>query len=178
MRAIELDFLRRRKTNLLGLALLAAGCLLALGATDWYQQVTTGLAEQSDALRQIEGPARPAAAADPRVAKEHGELLAAARTVLNQLTVPWDALFQALESVDEPDAAVLALSPDAEKRQIKILAEAKNFAAMVSYHRKLAQHPLFTDVALADHEVMEQDPDRPVRFNLTGTWKALPDAAQ
>lgn len=178
MRTIELDFLGRRGANRIGLALLVAGFALAALAADRYREVSDELAAQTETLRQIEGPPPQKAAVDARGTKEQAELLAAARTVLNQLTVPWEGLFQALESVDEPDAAVLALSPDAQKRQVKILVEAKNLAALVSYHRKLAQHPMFADVALVDHEVMEQDPDRPVRFNLAATWKAPADAHQ
>jgi len=96
--------------------------------------------------------------------------MAAARVVLSHLTVPWEALFRGLESVDEKDVALLSMIPDAEKQQIKLTLEAKNLNAMLSYHRKLQENPTFKEVSLGEHEIVQQDPYRPVRFSVTATW--------
>jgi Tfp pilus assembly protein PilN len=96
--------------------------------------------------------------------------MAAARVVLSHLTVPWETLFRGLESVDEKDVALLSMIPDAEKQQIKLTLEAKNLNAMLSYHRKLQENPTFKEVSLGEHEIVQQDPYRPVRFSVTATW--------
>jgi len=41
---------------------------------------------------------------------------------------------------------------------------------MLSYHRKLQENPTFKEVSLGEHEIVQQDPYRPVRFSVTATW--------
>jgi type IV pilus assembly PilN-like protein len=65
---------------------------------------------------------------------------------------------------------VLAITPNVQKRQVRVHAEAKSLASMLSYQRKLEETRLFTDVVLNEHEVQVQDPEKPVRFNVTLTW--------
>jgi hypothetical protein len=90
--------------------------------------------------------------------------------VVEHLTVPWDRLFGALEAIEEKQVALLSVTPNVQKRQVRIFAEAKTLADMLSYHQKLEQSPAFSEVALTEHEVQLQDPERPVRFNILATW--------
>ncbi|MEQ1668575.1 MAG: hypothetical protein ABL868_08990 [Sulfuriferula sp.] len=91
--------------------------------------------------------------------------------VLRQLSVPWDSLFQALESVDSKEVTLLVLEPDMEKRLVKISAEAKTMTAMLDYIKQLENRDVLGTVYLQSHHVQLQDPEKPVRFVLLASWR-------
>ncbi len=94
-----------------------------------------------------------------------------ANEVLRQLSVPWEALFQAVESSGSEKVTLLALEPDVEKHQVKINGETKNFKALTRYLAQLQEQAVFGSVYLQSHQVQQQDPDKPVRFSLLATWR-------
>lgn len=94
-----------------------------------------------------------------------------ANDVLHRLTLPWNALFRAVESAAGEDVALLAMEPDLEKRQVKIDGEARDFAALLNYITRLEEQAVFGPVHLQGHQVQQQDPDRPVRFSLLAVWR-------
>jgi hypothetical protein len=94
-----------------------------------------------------------------------------ANEVLRQLTLPWDTLFQAVESAAGKDVALLAMEPDTEKHQVKISGEAKDFAAVLNYVTHLEEQAVFGPVYLQGHQVQQEDPDKPVRFSLLAEWR-------
>jgi hypothetical protein len=170
MRTLELDYRRKERAHPWAFALLAAGFLAVLTLADRYQAVSEEAADLREDKRRLEGASGPARASEPRSTKDTDERLQGARLVVAQLNVPWDTLFRALEGIDEKDVGLLAISPDPNKQQVKLQMEAKSLEAMLSYHRKLAENPVFSDIALTDHQVVQDDPDKPVRFNMNGTW--------
>jgi Tfp pilus assembly protein PilN len=95
---------------------------------------------------------------------------AAVNAAVMQLNLPWRALQDAIGAATPPAIAMLALEPDARKRSMKITAEAKTSDAMIAYVEELKQQELFSDVALTRHEVNEQDPLRPIRFQIEAQW--------
>ena len=97
-----------------------------------------------------------------------------ANEVLHQISVPWDSLFNTVESVSGKDVSLLVLEPDTEKRQIKISGEAKNMAAMLNYVKQLENREVFGTVYLQSHHVQLQDPEKPVRFMLLAVWRGKP----
>ncbi len=97
-----------------------------------------------------------------------------ANHVLREITVPWDRLFEAVEASGGKEVALLALDPDTEKRTVKISGEAKNLVAVLNYVRTLKTQPEFDDVQLQNHQIQQQDPEKPVRFTLTADWRGLP----
>jgi hypothetical protein len=97
-----------------------------------------------------------------------------ANEVLHQLTLPWGALFQAIESSSGKQVSLLAMEPDAEKHVVKISGEAKNIAAVLDYIKRLSEQEVFSNVYLQNHQIQHQDPERPVRFALLATWKVAP----
>jgi len=170
VRTLVLDYRRKERSQPWAYGLLAAGFLATLVLADRYQAITEQSVELREAMRKLEVVSGPARASDTRGTKETDERLQGARQVVAQLNVPWDTLFRALEGIDEKDVGVLAISPDPNKQQVKLQMEAKSLESMLSYHRKLAENPVFSDIALTDHQVVQDDPDKPVRFNMNGTW--------
>lgn len=182
MRALQLDYQRVGRARGAGVALLAFGLISALLVLLQYR----GVSQETESYREVVSkyqalnPAQraPAPALDAKQAKAQEERLASAKAVIDRLALPWGELLGALEEAADEDVALLQLSPDPDKRQVKLLAEAKNLAAMLLYHKLLEQSEVLTEVALVNHDIQEQDPDKPVRFNITAQWLLTRDARQ
>ncbi|WP_317201865.1 hypothetical protein [Janthinobacterium sp.] len=150
----------------LGLALCAGAAVLggeALRRQD---------ALRAQALAQEQRAARrgvPAPAAKIAIGAEQA---AAVNAAVLQLNLPWRELQDAVAAATPPAVALLSLEPDARKRLLKLGAEVKRSEDMIAYIEELKRQELFTGVALTRHEINEQDPNKPIRFQLEATWAA------
>jgi hypothetical protein len=165
MRSLHIDFQARRRPSASGWLLLAAG--LAAAAVAGHQEY--GLAQQratqAQRLARVQVAGANLASSepdDPRVI--------AARQLLDRSRLPWQTLFSALEAADSADVALLAVAPDVTRRQVKLQAEARDLAAMLAFQRQLQQNPALAQVVLANHTVMKDVPDTPVRFQIQAQW--------
>ncbi|BBH45900.1 PilN domain-containing protein [Pseudomonas sp. KU43P] len=174
MRRLDLEFQPRRSSPLAWSLLALGGAVVAVLVL--LQQHLQ--AEQVDLEARVHGMEmqlgrRPATAAPQNSAasREQAERLAQMRSVSQQLQRPWQQLFAMLEAQPQEDVALLTLTPDARKGQVRITAEARNLEAMLQYHQRLEQSAELSDVSLLNHEVVAGQPEHPVRFNLTATWE-------
>ncbi len=141
----------------LAAALWAGSAWLAAGAEH------QGQVQRLETLRQ----ARPAAILTTRPAKKD----AAAQTVaLRQLDLPWGGLLASLESTRPDGIALLSLEADARHGQLSLTAEAKDYAAMIDYYRRLQATPGLRDATLTQHGIREDGQAQPVRFTLRARW--------
>ena len=85
--------------------------------------------------------------------------------------LPWETLFQKLESASNDNIALLAIDPDSNKGKIRISGEAKDFDALLEYIRILQKTDFFINVYLQHHQIQELDPEKPIRFTLDASWK-------
>lgn len=180
MNALQIDFsspsLQRtlHRTGALTWVVAAVALLLCAGAawTGWR------LLEQQRADQATLAAARlraavPAPAPVDKLAPRITEVQAGAvNAAILQLNLPWRALHDAIADATPADIAMLALEPDARKRSMKITAEAKSSDAMIGYVEELKKQELFGAVTLTRHEVNEQDPARPIRFQIEAEWMA------
>jgi hypothetical protein len=93
-----------------------------------------------------------------------------ARRVIEQLDTPWLALFAAVETAYDDNVTLLGVEPEPERREVRLIAEAKDVEAMLAYVRQVRQSPVLRDAWLANHQVNQQDPLRPVRFSIIARW--------
>lgn len=150
----------RRGPRLLGFALLvltiaAVGLLL-----ERHRSVRTEIArlEASQSLR-ADRPTRAPKRSDADELKD-------ADAVLRQLALPWASIVRAVESSATADVALLQMQPDARERQVRLGAEARSEQAMLEYLRRLKGTQLLDDVHLASHQVVADDPQRPIQFTV------------
>lgn len=200
MRALAIDYRRKRSGfPWLGVLLLVVSVAAIVAIVNDYRHTTGQIAmteslatgRNSEARRQMAINQRPRGDAQ-KVALETKR----AGEVISQLNIPWDELFRAVESTDKRrsadpvqqselkalglersaksedgnEVALLAIEPDPSKGQVKLTAEARNLTAMLDYVRQLQQQSSLTDVYLQNHQVQQQDAEKPVRFTLTATW--------
>jgi Tfp pilus assembly protein PilN len=180
MRRLQIDFaprgLRRTLFHLTpvvwaGLVLGLILCLAALaGAWQLLQQQRAG---EARTRRFREHQAVLAKPAEP-VAKIAipAEQAAAVNAAILKLNLPWRDLQDAVAAATPATVALLALEPDEKKHLLKVSAETRNSDDMIAYIEALKEQEFFSDVLLTKHEISDQDPNKPIRFQLEATWVA------
>lgn len=101
------------------------------------------------------------------------ERLKAAQDVLDKLALPWEPLFQALETTADGNVVLLSLEPDPEKKEIRIGAEAKDMEAMLAYVDRLRDVSVLKKVYISGHQIQMQNPQKPVRFMVGAQWTVM-----
>jgi hypothetical protein len=167
MRSLQFDFQRKPAPSAAGWLLLVAGIAAVAGLVHEQTTVDGRKAAQASRLVRLNAPGGTTAltGSEPDVPS-----VIAARKLLDGAKLPWDTLFTALEAAEGKDVALIAIAPDAQRRQVKIHAEARNLDAMLAFQRQLQQNPALSQVVLLDHTVMKDMPFTPVRFHLLAQW--------
>ncbi|GAB3775070.1 hypothetical protein GCM10028796_50520 [Ramlibacter monticola] len=167
MRSLQFDFQRKPAPSATGWLLLLAGAAGLAGLGQLQHELDGQRAAQAARLAKVQAPG----GASALTGNEPDEApVKAAREFLDKSRLPWDTLFGALESARSKDVALLSVTPDAQRRQVKIHAEARNLDAMLAYQRQLQQSPGLAHVVLSDHTVMKDMPFTPVRFHILAQW--------
>ncbi|MGO4330874.1 hypothetical protein AB4Z48_23365 [Cupriavidus sp. 2TAF22] len=149
----------------------AAGVALCASAA----VTATGLARQGDLergqLQQMRARVAGYSQAARHAAPVEVAQAAAVNDVVSRLNLPWRDLFRAVEAATPAGSiALLELSPDAARHAIKGVAEAKDGTDMLAYIARVGSQPFFSSVVLLRHELNEQDPNRPLRFQFLAQW--------
>lgn len=156
------------------LALAGAGMLLCVGAAFGGWQLMTQKREREHQLQHLRErvaaiSARPVEVARVAIPEAQASFVNAA---IMQLNLPWRELQDAVLAATPHTVALVAMEPDPRKRILKITAETKTSDDMVAYVEALKEQESFSGVLLTRHEINEQDPNRPLRFQLEATWLA------
>jgi Tfp pilus assembly protein PilN len=94
----------------------------------------------------------------------------AVNDAIAELNLPWRDLFDTLEAATPDTIALLSVEPNAKKQALRGLAEAKTSDDMIAYVEQLKKQALFSTVLLTRHEINEQDPNKPLRFQFEAQW--------
>lgn len=177
MTELQLDYQNNRSFSWAGIVLLGLALVALILTGVYFFELRGQTASWETKLEQIKvGTGRTALAGreSERGTAELALEVNQANEVLRKLTMPWDKLFQAVESPDSENVTLLALAPDTEKQTVKINGEAKNFEALLHYITQLEGREEFGPVYLQSHQIQQQDPDKPVRFSLLAVWREKP----
>jgi Tfp pilus assembly protein PilN len=175
MEPLKLDYLTDGRSIWIGAVALVAG-LFALLLVVWnYQEVNQKISQQEVLVANVRhaNVAREAMTATEKDSEQVALEIKQANSIILELSLPWKELFDAFESSLHSDIAVLTIEPDAQKGLVRISGEAKSLDSLPGYIAYLQKISLFKDVALLNHQIQEQDPQRPVRFMLQATWSLL-----
>ncbi len=170
MTSLRLDFQRSvQPFPVAGTVLLSLAIGITVLTGGYYYRLSTDSKALEDSLKQIEQTAgTPARSPHPEI---RGDIKQASE-VLRQLTLPWEDLFQAVESSTIPQVTLLGMEPDLEKHVVNISCEAKDIASMLNFMKRLEARQEFIAVYLQNHQIQQRDPERPVRFSLIAFWRA------
>jgi hypothetical protein len=174
---LDLDFIQRPFFSpfnfaWLGLLVLAAGLLMADFTWQQYQDKQVKLAEISSKLSQLNQPLQQKKLT---TTFEQADILPEQKiqinTTVSALTMPWDALFSALEVSDAKDVALLGLEPNSKNKQIILTGEAKNLPAVLTYISRLQAQSMLDKVYLQKYNVDETNVSKPVKFTVLAQWQ-------
>jgi len=161
MQALHIDFgATRRRSPWIGRAMLAVAALVALDAGLSYHTAKSTLGENQARLAQ-RTPARNA----PKVSPQE---VAAVRETVQRLTLPWDDLFAAIESVASDKVALAAIEPDPRNGTVTISGDSKDYLAALSYVLNLSHSEGLDRVQMVRHEQKNEG----VSFAVSAAWSA------
>lgn len=144
-------------------------CVPAGFMTQRYVEQQQELTDLQAALAVRSAPPPVVVAAAPKVTLAPAQVTAV-NAAVQQLNLPWRDLASALGDATPASIALLALEPDAKRYTLRITAEARNSNDMLAYVAAMQEQGWFGSVALVRHEIAEQEPNRPLRFQLSAQW--------
>ena len=166
---VRLDFAAPvHRAPLAGAALCAAGLAAALAIGVAFQRQLTERARLDAALGAAAPPRR--AAPTPQSLKSAAEAAAIER----ELGVPWTRLLAELEAASHDAAStvsVLQVEPDLAKQRVRITAEVRALNDALAYLRRLQKSAILRHPMLESHERRKDDPEHPLRIQLSAEWR-------
>jgi len=104
------------------------------------------------------------------VGQEIGKELQKANTILEQINLPWETLFDSIEHISTEDIALLSLQPNVTNRTLRIRGEARNMMLLLDFVEAMERETIFENVHLVNYKIKQDSPYRPVDFLLTAVW--------
>lgn len=172
-RTFHFDFERPVAARPWGTLLLALGALALTWVLLEYGEVSDEIRRWDGKLTDTKRLARrslPSFAVEEAPTADEAQDLKAANLVLDQLALPWDALFADIETASIPDVALLGAQPDPRGRFVNLEGEARDLKALLTFLARLDATPGLTDAHLTRHEIRGNDPNRPLTFSVRARW--------
>jgi hypothetical protein len=166
----DIDFARGpRHLRISGWPLLAAALVSATAIGSWWHEARdelAGLDAQIARLQRPAGDGRPRGQPDPQLEAA----IRAANDSIDQLALPWDRLFGAVEGAAMEGIDLLGILPDAKTGNVRIRATAADPEAMFEYARRLAGQPGLTRVFLVEHRPAQGKAAGALQFAVDASW--------
>jgi hypothetical protein len=91
-----------------------------------------------------------------------------------QLGLPWSLFFKEMgQATKSGGVALISVEPDPLKSNVVLIAEARNFNAMLEFVSAMQASPEFSQVTLLSHAIDSTSEEKPVRFRLSANWKVV-----
>jgi hypothetical protein len=175
MRSLNLKFPDGgQEARIAGYVMLAAGMLALASVLYQYQGATDEVAYWDSRIasmdRQTGRKTTPLVSAAPGGGREIKQEIRRANAVLNEIDLPWGALFDSVEYATSPEVALLSFQPDAAGRTMRMGGEAKSMSALLDFVSALEREPVLKDAYLLKYEIKQDDPQRPIIFSVIASW--------
>jgi len=172
LRALRLDFLQaaRRRSGGGGVVLLAAGVAMAFVVLSFYGDLKGETEQLASQAARLERRARGLAPVAPPVDALLEQEIRRVNEVIDQLALPWDRVFHAVEGAAAERVVLLGIVPDAKSGMVQISAQAADAEAMFDYVKGLEQQRELSQVYLLQHQHQRQKTLWPLRFLVSASW--------
>lgn len=171
MSALNIDFVRpSRRVGMAGvLALLLAGVLGVWSAVDYMQLMGEHELLQRRASRMQSGSSnRQGEGARAAVATQ-------SRQAMALLDLPWEPLFDGMaRAAARQQVGLLRLDADGNGRTLRLTAQARHFIAARNFVEQLQGMSPISSVSLVSHEMVEDEGQSVLRFQVELMWRAQP----
>ena len=178
MSRLKLKFpYREQSIPQIDITILLVGLLVLLVVLLQYRHITEEVNHWSSRVERLEKLQQqknaPRARSTSRI-REFGQEIrkevAQANAVLDQINLPWEALFDSLEHAATEEIALLSLQPNVSSRTLRISGEARNMSELLDFVESLEREPVFENVHLINYRIKQDNPHRPITFLLTAAW--------
>jgi hypothetical protein len=177
-RRLELDFVRapRSAWRAGGWALLVAAAAASFALAEHHvgvaQRHAAVQAQQAEFLARLP-VRRPRGGADPDEAQALADIRGA-NTIIDQLAVPWEDLFDAVEASHTAGLGLLSMAPTARDRSLRLAGEARSMTELLAYIKRLGEQSGLRHVHLQNYNTVQRDGASVLSFTLVATWKGQP----
>jgi Tfp pilus assembly protein PilN len=169
MQRLELDYIPHAGgMRWVGIGLLALAALVGAKQADVYVTAKRETAQLEARIARLDsrGEQSTRTALPEATVRE----IRRANDVIEQISMPWDRLFRAVESAAGERVGLLGITPDQKSGTVEVGGEAADLNAMFDYVKRLQRQPSLTRVYLLNHKLNDQDPQHPIRFTVTASW--------
>jgi len=165
------------------ITLLLIGLLVLVAVFLYFKNISEESSYWSVRVEKLEkDQPRPAASqrtrsSSPRtrdVGQEIGKELQKANAILEQINLPWEALFDSIEHISTEDVSLLSLQPNVTNRTLRIRGEARDMPMLLDFVEAMERETIFEKVHLVNYKIKQDSPYRPVDFLLTAVWMVRP----
>lgn len=178
MSRLKLKFpYREQSIPQVDISILLLGLLVLLVVLLQYRHITEEVNHWSSRVERLEklqqqknAPRTRSSSRIREFGQEIRKEVAQANTVLDQINLPWEALFDSLEHAATEEIALLSLQPNVSSRTLRISGEARNMSELLDFVESLEREPVFENVHLINYRIKQDNPHRPITFLLTAAW--------
>lgn len=165
MKPLALDFVASPSSSRWGVMILVSGIALSLAVAGAHGHLLRERSALEQRLEQLN-------ATPKRVvtSKKNDDKARAFDIVAERISVPWERLFQDVESCDSSDVALLQLQPNITQRQVSLMGEARDRASVEAYMKRLERTRSLEGVHLAQHNQAPESGPGAIRYALTAKW--------
>lgn len=154
---------------LMGLLIVAAAFVqfrnLAEEVNFWSTRV-----ERMEQQQQKTAPRTRATSRIREFGQEIQKEIAYANAILDQMNLPWEALFDSIEHAATGDVALLSIQPNVGNRTVRLSGEAKSMTELLDFVEALERESVFENVHLLSYKIKQDNPYRPIVFLLHAIW--------
>jgi len=169
MSRLELDYAPSPRYGVwFGIVALAIAAIIGAKLEDIYMTAKRETANLEARITRNETRSHPRAS--PALPESVLREIHRANDVIEQIALPWDRLFRAVESAAGGKVALLSITPDQKAGIVEVAGEAADMDAMFDYVKRLQRQPSLSQVYLVNQKLNDQDPQRPIRFTITASW--------
>ena len=158
-------------------SILLIGLLVLADVLLQFRQVTEEVNHWTNRVERLEKQqqqkAAPRTRSTPRIKEFSQEIrkeITQANAILDQINLPWETLFDAIEHAATEEIALLSLQPNVASRTLRLSGEAKSMAELLDFVEALERELVFENVHLLNYKVKQDNPHRPIIFLLTAAW--------
>ena len=169
MQRLQLDYIAQAaSTRWLAIGLLVLVALVGAKQADIYVTAKRETAQLQARVSRLE--AHGGQTKNTPLPESMVREIRRANDVIEQIALPWDRLFRAVESAAGEKVALLGITPDQKSGTVEVGGEAADLNEMFDYVKRLQSQPSLTRVYLLNHKLNDQDPQHPIRFTVTASW--------
>ena len=135
-----------------------------------YWEMRVARIEQQQQQREVT-PRRSSRQNQRNITQEIRQEIQKASVVIDEMNLPWESFFDAVEFASHEDVAILSLQPSIANSNMRISGEAKDMSVLLLFVEALERELVFENAHLLNYKVKLDNPHKPVVFLLTAAWK-------